>query len=190
MHPCRIRAASNRSREPRSSSPCPSPHSPVSPFNTPPPDFRTDLRSIPAPASFPGRSPGGPGNYATTLNATPSVGALVAVSFNWKVSAPNTPETGGILREWWNNVPGDTIADLTANPSYPANPSGHDLLPTLNIARSNYGHPRRSARTVGSPQPLLLDHLRRPCRLLQQHRRHRWKRRGHRQRPISRAVVE
>ena len=40
------------------------------------------------------------------------------------------------------NTPGDTIANLTGNASYPANPSGHDLLPTIDIppnVTDNYG---------------------------------------------------
>jgi hypothetical protein len=33
-------------------------------------------------------------------------------------------ETGGIFREYWNDIPGSAITDLTGSPDYPASPTG------------------------------------------------------------------
>jgi hypothetical protein len=50
--------------------------------------------------------------------------------------------TGSILREWWTNIPGDHVPDLTSNLAYPNKPTGSELLPIFegptNIA-DDYG---------------------------------------------------
>lgn len=35
---------------------------------------------------------------------------------------------GKIMREWWLDVPGANIGDLTSNPRYPNSPDGYELL--------------------------------------------------------------
>ena len=39
--------------------------------------------------------------------------------------------TGSVLWEYWLNIPGTAVADLTNNPSYPNNPTGSALLPSF-----------------------------------------------------------
>jgi len=35
---------------------------------------------------------------------------------------------GGILREWWLDITGTAVADLTNNPNYPSNPTGSEIV--------------------------------------------------------------
>jgi aryl-phospho-beta-D-glucosidase BglC (GH1 family) len=111
------------------------------------------------------RSPAGttfPGGTSVTLTATAGagwdfagwtggvVGAANPVTFrilgNTTVTANFVPEgtggTGTILREYWLNVPGTTIASLTSSPNYPNSPTGSGALTSLegptNTAE-NYG---------------------------------------------------
>lgn len=51
------------------------------------------------------------------------------------MDAPPTPDiqlvdssSGGLLREWWFDVAGNTVSDLTADPDYPNNPDGWNYL--------------------------------------------------------------
>ena len=49
---------------------------------------------------------------------------------------------GSILREYWLNIPGSAVSDLTSNTNYPDNPSGSDLLSTFEAPQNwadNYG---------------------------------------------------
>jgi hypothetical protein len=49
---------------------------------------------------------------------------------------------GWLLREYWLDIPGSAVSDLTSNPNYPANPSGSDLIPTFEAPQNwaeNYG---------------------------------------------------
>ncbi len=70
---------------------------------------------------------GSAGSYPVTIYA--SDGELTGtVSFNWTVvEAPTGGGTGQILREWWTNIFGTAIIDLTSSPDYPANPAGSDF---------------------------------------------------------------
>jgi hypothetical protein len=39
-----------------------------------------------------------------------------------------TCPSGGVLREWWLNIPGTSVADLTNDPRYPEAPDGRECL--------------------------------------------------------------
>lgn len=39
--------------------------------------------------------------------------------------------SGGILREWWSDVSGESIGDLTAHDDFPHNPTGREILPAF-----------------------------------------------------------
>ena len=54
-------------------------------------------------------------------NAVAGVGQIVAAK----------PTTGGLLREIWLDLPGDTLKDLTYDPRYPNQPKGHDFPSTF-----------------------------------------------------------
>lgn len=71
-----------------------------------------------------------PGDYLTTIVVTPGTGALATSVFNWNVALPNS-FTGTILREWWLGITGANLSDLTNNPAYPADPSGSNLIFSL-----------------------------------------------------------
>jgi hypothetical protein len=50
--------------------------------------------------------------------------------------------TGAILREWWTDIPGTAVSDLTSNANYPNNAAGRELLTKLegpNNWADNYG---------------------------------------------------
>ncbi|NNE69689.1 MAG: DUF1929 domain-containing protein [Rhodothermales bacterium] len=69
---------------------------------------------------------GSAGLYAVTV--TLEADAITdQVSFNWSVRDGGT---GQILREWWSNVGGDLLEDLTSDPRYPNSPTGTSF-PTL-----------------------------------------------------------
>jgi aryl-phospho-beta-D-glucosidase BglC (GH1 family) len=111
------------------------------------------------------RSPAGttfPGGTSVTLTATAGAGWDFAgwsgglsgstnpITFrilgNTTVQANFVPEgTGGsgtILREYWLNLTGTTIASLTSSPSYPNSPTGSESLTSLEgptNAGENYG---------------------------------------------------
>jgi rhamnogalacturonan endolyase len=38
---------------------------------------------------------------------------------------------GGLLRQWWTDIPGSTVGDLTSQSAYPGNPGGSSLLHRL-----------------------------------------------------------
>lgn len=49
---------------------------------------------------------------------------------------------GSILHEYWMNIPGAAVSDLTGNPNYPANPTVSDQLSTFEVpslGADNYG---------------------------------------------------
>jgi hypothetical protein len=49
---------------------------------------------------------------------------------------------GSLLREYWLNIPGGAVSDLTSNTNYPDNPSGSDFLSTFEAPQDwedNYG---------------------------------------------------
>jgi endoglucanase len=103
-----------------------------------------------------------PGGTSVTLTATASAGfnfvgwtgdlggaanpATIKMSANMTVTAnfvaQGTGGSGTILREFWNNVTGTTIASLTSNASYPNSPTGSAQLTSLEgpiNAGDNYG---------------------------------------------------
>jgi hypothetical protein len=50
--------------------------------------------------------------------------------------------SGRILREWWTNMPGDAVSDLTSHVNYPDNPAGRGVLASLEgptDTNDNYG---------------------------------------------------
>lgn len=47
---------------------------------------------------------------------------------------PAETQSGGVLREVWSSVGGSAIADLTQDPSFPAEPDAREVLPTLETA--------------------------------------------------------
>lgn len=52
------------------------------------------------------------------------------------------PNTGSVLHEWWNDVTGSAVSDLTVNGRYPYEPSGHDNLSIFegpSNSADNYG---------------------------------------------------
>ena len=67
-----------------------------------------------------------PGTYRSTILVS-AAGQVTSVSFNWIVLLPNLG-SGQIMREYWTNISGVTVASLTNNTVFPANPNGRDLL--------------------------------------------------------------
>uniref|UniRef100_UPI0037844BBC PA14 domain-containing protein n=1 Tax=Prosthecobacter sp. TaxID=1965333 RepID=UPI0037844BBC len=75
-----------------------------------------------------------PGTYRSTVFAT-AAGQVTSVSFNWIVVLPNLG-SGQIMREWWTEISGTTVASLTADPSYPGTPKGRDLLAEFEVPQN------------------------------------------------------
>lgn len=71
-----------------------------------------------------------PGDYGVTVTVNPGAGEPVTFAFNWKVVRP-VALTGRILREWWFNIYGATLADLAGNPAYPNEPDFRDFPTSL-----------------------------------------------------------
>ncbi|MFN7564679.1 MAG: galactose oxidase-like domain-containing protein, partial [Prosthecobacter sp.] len=67
-----------------------------------------------------------PGTYQSTVFATAN-GQTSSVTFKWIILLPNLG-TGQIAREWWTELAGVSVASLTSNAAYPANPKGRDLI--------------------------------------------------------------
>ncbi len=70
------------------------------------------------------------GDYWTTVNLIPSTGVPLKVEFNWNVLPPDL-DNGNLLYEWWLDIDGPLLSQLTENPTYPANPAGRDFLTTF-----------------------------------------------------------
>ncbi|WP_395733863.1 PA14 domain-containing protein [Prosthecobacter sp.] len=70
-----------------------------------------------------------PGTYRSTILVS-AAGQVTSVSFNWIVLLPNLG-SGQIMREYWTNINGVTVASLTGNTVFPANPNGRDLQPSF-----------------------------------------------------------
>ncbi len=76
-----------------------------------------------------------PGTRDVTAKATDSSGQFA-------VSPPVTVTvvgTAGVLREWFLNIPGATVADLTNNPAFPDHPTGRCFDPGAFEAPQNFG---------------------------------------------------
>lgn len=69
------------------------------------------------------------GTWRSTIYVT-CAGQTASVSFSWVVSAA-TLGSGQIRREWWTNIEGATLVELTTSSSYPGTPDGADLLPNF-----------------------------------------------------------
>ncbi len=65
------------------------------------------------------------GNFTPTVTVTAS-GISASATFPWVVLTADG--LGGLKREWWLNIPGATLADLTSSAAYPASPAGTDTL--------------------------------------------------------------
>jgi len=68
--------------------------------------------------------------------ANPSVEPVKVSAGHYTEVAPGTklaalPRTGKILREYWLELPGSSLQDLTYHPRYPNAPSGHDYPPNF-----------------------------------------------------------
>ncbi len=67
---------------------------------------------------------------------------ILALILPTLAEAQTSGATGTILREYWNNISGTAITNLTSNANYPNNPTGSGQLTSLegptNIAE-NYG---------------------------------------------------
>jgi aryl-phospho-beta-D-glucosidase BglC (GH1 family) len=111
------------------------------------------------------RSPAGttfPGGTSVTLTATPAAGfdfagwtgaiggvtnpVTIRILGNTAIVANFVPHgsggSGTILREFWNNVTGNTVSSLTSSAAYPNNPSGSEQLTSLegpSNVTDNYG---------------------------------------------------
>ncbi|MHB1081102.1 MAG: PA14 domain-containing protein [Prosthecobacter sp.] len=70
-----------------------------------------------------------PGTYRSTILVS-AAGQVTSVSFNWIVLLPNLG-SGQIMREYWTNINGITVASLTGSTVFPANPNGRDLQPSF-----------------------------------------------------------
>jgi uncharacterized repeat protein (TIGR02543 family) len=122
------------------------------------------------------RSPTGsplPGGTSVTLTATPAAGFVFAgwtgdasgptnpitirMLANTSITANFIPQgsggTGTILREYWLNVTGNTVASLTSSTNYPNSPTGGEQLTSIEGATNaadNFG-----ARIRGYIHPLI-----------------------------------
>jgi fibronectin type 3 domain-containing protein len=70
--------------------------------------------------------------YYYVVTAVDTVG--LESGYSSEVSAtPNYPSTGtgAILREWWTDIPGTAVSDLTSNVNYPDNSTGRELITKL-----------------------------------------------------------
>ena len=79
------------------------------------------------------------------LTYTVSVSKVMARSRPVEVQAAslatftyNPAVGGGVLREWWTDISGTAVANLTADPRYPNNPSGNGQLASFE-APTNWG---------------------------------------------------
>ena len=61
------------------------------------------------------------------------------------------PATGGILREWWSGVNGQTIQDLRGDSRFPAHPDGFGLVTHVRIGASEDQPIRRAVLRLSAP---------------------------------------
>jgi Bacterial Ig domain/PA14 domain len=79
------------------------------------------------------------GTYVLRLTANDSA---LSASDDVQVIVSATSQTGQILREWWTNISGTAISQLTADPRYPDQPTGTAMLTSFEVptdVMDNYG---------------------------------------------------
>jgi fibronectin type 3 domain-containing protein len=89
--------------------------------------------------------------YVVTAVDTGGLESVYSSEVSGMTAAPAS-DTGALLREWWNNVPGSSVDDLLSDVNYPDNPSGRELITTLQgpvNCNDNYG-----TRILGYLNPL------------------------------------
>lgn len=58
--------------------------------------------------------------------------AILSNGFTGGGGTTHPPGPGrGVAREWWLNIPGTAVSDLTGNTDYPSSPSGKEVISTL-----------------------------------------------------------
>jgi hypothetical protein len=88
--------------------------------------------------------PGSPADKGTTPETTFPLGTLRGgTTYYWRVDLITAENVilegtvwsftapmcgGGVLREWWLDIPGTSVSDLTSDPRYPAEPDGQECL--------------------------------------------------------------
>ena len=70
------------------------------------------------------------GNYSLTAKATDNDGAT-HTSSAVNITVLGGEGTGAVLSEWWSDIPGTAVSDLTSDVNYPDNPGGWEMLMTL-----------------------------------------------------------
>jgi len=75
-------------------------------------------------------------NYFWKIDETNSDGTVEPGDV-WRFTTAD-PVEGNILREWWDNIVGPLLDDLTRDPRYPNNPDGKELLDKFD-APVNFG---------------------------------------------------
>jgi YVTN family beta-propeller protein len=86
-------------------------------------------------------TPSALGVFRATISARSSLGFTGSMEIPFTV-VPPTLGRGSILREWWLNIDGNSIANLTSNPAYPNSPAGRDTRTTFEAPTNwadNYG---------------------------------------------------
>ncbi len=75
-------------------------------------------------------TPSALGVFTATINAKSSLGPTGSIQVRWTI-IPTQLGSGGILREWWLNIAGNLIANLTSSTAYPNTPTGRDTRTTF-----------------------------------------------------------
>ncbi|MFN7561147.1 MAG: putative Ig domain-containing protein, partial [Prosthecobacter sp.] len=75
-------------------------------------------------------TPSALGVFTATINAKSSLGPTGSIQLRWTI-IPAQLGSGSILREWWLNIAGNLITNLTSNAAYPNSPTGRDTRTTF-----------------------------------------------------------
>ena len=83
------------------------------------------------------------GNFTVRLTVTDSSGRTDTTTRTVTVTNPTQAcATSGVLRQWWTNVAGVSVASLQASANYPNTPAGSDILSSFTFSSTgldNYG---------------------------------------------------